>query len=401
VVILTDFAGDVVAEYEYSPFGEVLEAQGPEAKKNRFLFAGRYYISEGGVYDFRARVLDGRLGRFLEREPLVGERMMFLSMYSYARNNPVNFKDTTGLYFESVRNWAEDTFRHCLTAYLNSVALNGVPCMDHRISWAPAGVGDAFRLLRDVARSFHPLPDNIWRGNELGVIAKNRFWNQFLPRLKDSMIRMVNEERGRFKRAINRWWIPSSTINRITNEYVFNNIERVIRNLPRRTDIILPSSKKEEMKAGLIGGLLGGVVGGAGAAIAGALSLSTPLFIIATIWGFMIGEVIGKAIYRWLAKEVERIALREADKLQKDLLSLIVGNYRVKVIVFCFRGWNTECIPIEIPGLGPLSSSFVAYFDILPFHPTNYIYHYSAKVLFGVEAFNFYNTLRYEWGLLW
>jgi hypothetical protein len=34
----------VVAEYEYSPFGEVLEAQGPEAKKNMFLFAGRYYI---------------------------------------------------------------------------------------------------------------------------------------------------------------------------------------------------------------------------------------------------------------------------------------------------------------------------------------------------------------------
>jgi hypothetical protein len=52
-------------------------------------------------------VLDGRLGRFLEREPLVGERMRFLSMYSYSRNNPVNFKDTTGLYFESVRNRGE------------------------------------------------------------------------------------------------------------------------------------------------------------------------------------------------------------------------------------------------------------------------------------------------------
>jgi len=403
VVILTDFSGDVVAEYEYSPFGEVLEAQGPEAKKNRFLFAGRYYISEGGLYDFRARMVDGRLGRFLERDPLVGERMSFLSLYSYSRNNPVNFKDTTGLYFESVRNWAEYTFWLCLNVYLNSVALNGIPCMENRLSWAPAGVGDAFRLLRDVARSFHPLPDNIWRGNGLGVIAKNRFWNQFLPRLKDSIIRMINEERESFRRAIDRWWIPS---RKITNEYVFKNIERIIRNLPHRTDLILPSGERAVEIARGIGRILG--LHGAAAGVAIGASIFPPVILltpVALIAGMKIGEwLIGgmvKIISKWYAKKVEGVVLPEVEKLQKDLFSLIVGNYRVKVRAFCFRGWNEGCAPIEITDLGPLSASFIGYFEILPFHPTNYIYHYSAKVLFGVEAFNFYNTLRYEWGLSW
>jgi len=66
VVILTDFSGEVVGEYEYSPFGEVLEAQGPEAKKNLYLFKGRRYMEKAGVYDFRLGIWDPRYGRFLQ-----------------------------------------------------------------------------------------------------------------------------------------------------------------------------------------------------------------------------------------------------------------------------------------------------------------------------------------------
>jgi len=102
-VILTDLSGDIVAEYEYSPFGEVLMARGPEAKKNLYLFTGRKYIKEAGLYDFRARIMDPRLGRFLEKDPICLESCIFMkdticfNQYIYAQNNPIMFTDPLGL----------------------------------------------------------------------------------------------------------------------------------------------------------------------------------------------------------------------------------------------------------------------------------------------------------------
>ncbi len=112
VVILTDMKGEVVSKYEYSPFGEVLIAQGPEAKKNVFLFQGREYIPELGAYDMRKRMYSPGYGRFLEVDPIldfsgsegmvrIGERAKSIQLwhpYVYAENNPVNLRDPTGEY---------------------------------------------------------------------------------------------------------------------------------------------------------------------------------------------------------------------------------------------------------------------------------------------------------------
>ena len=46
VTELTDFAGTVVAHYEYSPFGQLNKAEGVYAHENPFRFSSEYYDSE-------------------------------------------------------------------------------------------------------------------------------------------------------------------------------------------------------------------------------------------------------------------------------------------------------------------------------------------------------------------
>ena len=382
VVILTDFSGDVVAEYEFSPFGEVLEAQEPEAKKNRFLFAGRYYISEGGVYDFRARVLDGKLGRFLEREPLVGERMRFLSMYSYARNNPVNFKDTTGLYFERVRNWAIET-----AARIINKGCIGPGC---KLKITSAMVEGAIRPSEAIALIYSLNYVEMWywsRGDRAlqDPVGHSRdiFWNSFLPLFKNRTINFISSEKSRFREAISRRWIPRSILDSATNKF-FGTIEKVILNLPNRTDLPISSSEIVKAVSSAFIGFTG--IGGVSLAIAG------------TGWGAIVagvGIILGSAVSIYTT-QVERVIGGEMEKYLKDLAGLIIDGYTIKVRAFCWRGWTDGCISTDFSGLGPLSFVAVAYFESLQLHNT-FLGHYILKVGFGLQVLEFYNRLRQNW----
>lgn len=66
VMFLADDRGKKAAEYEYSPYGEILIAQGERAKHNFYTFTGREYLERLGMYDYRARIYDPRVGRFIE-----------------------------------------------------------------------------------------------------------------------------------------------------------------------------------------------------------------------------------------------------------------------------------------------------------------------------------------------
>ena len=136
VVALTDEKGKVVAEYDYSPFGRILQAKGGEAKKNAYLFAGREFDRDSGLYYNRARYYNSRTGSFttvdpINRRPSIngwamqdipsgagclscsGSRISNYSPwvpvpatvavslhqhpYVYCANNPVNYTDPMGL----------------------------------------------------------------------------------------------------------------------------------------------------------------------------------------------------------------------------------------------------------------------------------------------------------------
>jgi RHS repeat-associated protein len=97
VTHLTGEQGDVVASYDYDPFGRIVRYEGTVA--NPFTFTGREFDRETGLYYYRARYYDPVLGRFLSPDPAAPRlrQPLTLNPYLYAQNNPVRFTDPLGL----------------------------------------------------------------------------------------------------------------------------------------------------------------------------------------------------------------------------------------------------------------------------------------------------------------
>ncbi|MGD0918664.1 MAG: RHS repeat-associated core domain-containing protein, partial [Thermodesulfobacteriota bacterium] len=93
IAALTDEDGQVAASYQTDAFGRVLERKGNVS--NPFIFTGREYEPELGVYYYRARYYDPGLGRFLGEDPI--RNPFKLNKYAYASNAPTRYSDPLGL----------------------------------------------------------------------------------------------------------------------------------------------------------------------------------------------------------------------------------------------------------------------------------------------------------------
>jgi RHS repeat-associated protein len=94
VVALTDSAGNAVQLYEYSAFGRV--AASDPNHTNPFLFTGRRFDAEAGLYYYRARYYNPHIGRFLQTDPIGYDDD--INWYRYCENSPVNLTDPYGLW---------------------------------------------------------------------------------------------------------------------------------------------------------------------------------------------------------------------------------------------------------------------------------------------------------------
>jgi RHS repeat-associated protein len=93
VVALSDSAGDTVQTYEYSVYGQV--AVEDINHPNPYMFAGRRFDIEIGLYYNRARYYNPFTGRFLQTDPIgYGAGM---NLYAYCGNNSLNYADSMGL----------------------------------------------------------------------------------------------------------------------------------------------------------------------------------------------------------------------------------------------------------------------------------------------------------------
>nr|WP_319394724.1 RHS repeat-associated core domain-containing protein [uncultured Desulfobacter sp.] len=89
---LTGHNGDEIETVMYAPFGEIIDTVGTGS--NDLGYTGRELDPETGMYYYRARYYDPKIGRFLGEDPLGFEAGV--NFYTYVLNNPINFNDPTG-----------------------------------------------------------------------------------------------------------------------------------------------------------------------------------------------------------------------------------------------------------------------------------------------------------------
>ncbi len=105
-VTITDSQADIVEKYTYDAYGNAIikdannNVLSHSAINNRYLFTGREYDQETGLYYYRARMYSSKTGRFLQPDP-VGYYDS-ANLYQYCGNNPLNSKDPTGLCEETI-----------------------------------------------------------------------------------------------------------------------------------------------------------------------------------------------------------------------------------------------------------------------------------------------------------
>ncbi len=95
VAALVDGAGNAVAEYVYTPFGELLLHSGSYALTNPLRFSSEYYDGDLELVYYNYRYYHPGLGRWLSRDPIgiAGG----LNLYAMVGNDPVNLIDMLGL----------------------------------------------------------------------------------------------------------------------------------------------------------------------------------------------------------------------------------------------------------------------------------------------------------------
>ena len=118
--------------YTYDAFGRprimdwAENERSESAVGNRFMFQGREWIAELGIYDYRHRMYKPELGRFLQTDP-TGFDAGDMNLFRYCDDDPVDKSDPTGLYETPLGGWdvigsgksasyEMDAYRNSLTA---------------------------------------------------------------------------------------------------------------------------------------------------------------------------------------------------------------------------------------------------------------------------------------------
>jgi RHS repeat-associated protein len=96
VIALTDSSGAIQTQYSYEPFGSTSSSGG--ANSNAQKYSGRE--DDGtGLYYYRNRYYSPLMQRFISEDPigLAGG----INLYAYVHNNPISFRDPSGLQAEN------------------------------------------------------------------------------------------------------------------------------------------------------------------------------------------------------------------------------------------------------------------------------------------------------------
>lgn len=133
--IVTDLNGNVVEETKYLPFGELL--QGGDS---RYLFTGQEKDKETGLSYYNARYYSSFLRHFTQPDTILPNIYdpQQLNRYSYVRNNPVKYVDSSG-------NWVQIALGVAIGAVIGagvnmvSQIMDGASMFDGTMNWKEVG----------------------------------------------------------------------------------------------------------------------------------------------------------------------------------------------------------------------------------------------------------------------
>lgn len=94
VTAMVDSGGNIVARYEYDPYGAILAQSGVLADANLYRFPSKEYHDNSGLVYCSYRFYDPSLQRWLNQDPF-GEAGG-LNRYGYLGNNPIMHIDRMG-----------------------------------------------------------------------------------------------------------------------------------------------------------------------------------------------------------------------------------------------------------------------------------------------------------------
>jgi RHS repeat-associated protein len=118
VEAITNAAANVVERYAYDAYGvpKIMNAAGAPVPSNSWgtahsaignpwMFTGRQFDEETGLYYYRARYYDPVMGRFVQRDAL--GYLDGVNLYQYVRGNPIVRNDPFGFMFIGCDPWGE------------------------------------------------------------------------------------------------------------------------------------------------------------------------------------------------------------------------------------------------------------------------------------------------------
>ncbi len=122
---LIDSSGNVLAEYDYTPFGRINGQSGTYASTNPFRFSSEYHDDETGLVYYNYRYYSPELGRWTKRDP-IGE-IDGKNVYGMIGNNAIYYYDIYGLGCEII---PEEDYFHEIKIYKRKYDENGKPLVD-------------------------------------------------------------------------------------------------------------------------------------------------------------------------------------------------------------------------------------------------------------------------------
>jgi RHS repeat-associated protein len=184
IVAMTNSAGNVTQLYEYSVYGQVAASDADHP--NRFMFTGREFDKDTGLYYYRARYYHPEIGRFLQTDPIgYGDGM---NWYAYCKNNGVNGRDPLGLLTNATSQ--PTTYEAIIKRAINSRVRNSDPvgkgyfCQTGRMTCSWDSVANLYISLQMEGHVIQQIVAECGDGVLAGTLPVNRIPGYCMDRME-------------------------------------------------------------------------------------------------------------------------------------------------------------------------------------------------------------------------